>query len=46
MNKFFKNLEKGYGKALSNQILYFTIGWIIGTGIKIVIESFIDSKNK
>lgn len=46
MNKFFKNLEEGYGKALSRQILFFTFGWCIGNVIKLIIESFIGSKNK
>lgn len=44
--KFFKELENGYTAALGKQVLWFTVGWIIGTAVKIIIESFIDSKNK
>jgi len=33
MTRFFRELEKGYGSALTNQILYFTIGWCLGTAV-------------
>ena len=46
MNRFFKELEKGYPAALGKNVLFFTFGWCIGTVIKIIIESFIDSKAK
>jgi len=46
MTRFFREVEKGYSKVLINQILYFTIGWCLGTAVKLIIESFIDSKTK
>lgn len=46
MNRFFNEVEKGYPAALAKQILWFTFGWTIGTVIKIIVESFIDSKTK
>lgn len=44
--KFFKELENGYTDALGKQVLWFTFGWAIGTAVKIIVESFIDSKAK
>ncbi len=46
MNKFFRDLERGYASALGKNILWFTFGWTIGTAVKIIIESFTDSKAK
>lgn len=46
MNRFFNELEKGYASALGKQVLWFTVGWCLGTAVKIIIESFIGSKNK
>lgn len=46
MIRFFREVEKGYSKALINQILYFTIGWCLGTAVKFILESVIDSKIK
>lgn len=46
MTKFFNDLEKGYPAALGKNILWFTVGWIIGTAVKTIVESFIDSKAK
>lgn len=46
MNKFFKNLEKGYPTALANQILWFTFGWFLGAIVKVILESIKDSKTK
>lgn len=46
MNKFFNELEKGYPAALGKQVLWFTVGWCIGTVIKLILESVMGSKNK
>lgn len=46
MNKFFRDLERGYGEALTRNILFFTVGWCLGNIIKVIIESFTDSKAK
>ena len=46
MNKFFKELENGFSEALTRNVLFFTLGWTIGTIVKLILESFIDSKNK
>lgn len=46
MNRFFNNLEKGYAEALGKNILWFTVGWCLGNIIKVIIESFTDSKDK
>lgn len=46
MTRFFKEMEKGFGEALTKNILYFTIGWCLGTAVKVIIESFTDSKAK
>lgn len=44
--KFFNELEKGYPSALGKNVLWFTFGWCLGTAVKMIIESFIDSKAK
>lgn len=46
MTKFFKELEKGFGEALLRNTLFFTLGWTIGTIIKMIVESVMGSKNK
>lgn len=46
MLRFFKEMEKGFGEALTKNVLWFTFGWTIGTLIKVIIESFTDSKAK
>lgn len=46
MLKFFEELEKGYPSALAKQVLWFTVGWCIGTAVKVILESLFDSKNK
>lgn len=44
--RFFNELEKGYGRALTKNILWFTFGWTLGTAVKVIIESVMDSKKK